>query len=172
MTTGDCHRRFERCEKRKETRNAAAKRKRKKEKERDAYPERVPERDVLLAGDGLLVFARLRPRRERHRVHQPLPLAPLALQLLRHLHQVRDVVPEVANVLERVHRARRRLGPPPFGFRKRDAREQVLLDFRTRLHARELTLRERARRVADVAAELLGSLAELLREFLNGGVRV
>ena len=114
-----------------------------------------------------MVFASLRPRRERHRVHQPLPLAPLALQLLRHLHQVGDVVPEVAHVRQRVHRARRRLGAAPLRFRKRNAGEKILLDFRASLHARKLALRERARRVADVAAELLGSLAELLREFLS-----
>ena len=87
-----------------------------RKEEEGAYPERVPQRDVLLAGDGLLVFARLRPRRERHRVHQPLLLALLALQLLRHLNQVCDVVSEVTNVRQRVHRARRRLGPAPLGF--------------------------------------------------------
>jgi hypothetical protein len=69
---------------------------------------------------------------------------------------------------QRVVRApRRRLLPPPLRLGEGHAREEVLLDLRARLHARELALGERARGPAVVPAELLGGLAELLREFLS-----
>jgi hypothetical protein len=91
----------------------------------------------------------------------------LCFQFFCNLHQVRDIVSEVAHVRERVHGTRGRLGASSLGFGKGHAREQVLLDLRPRFHARELSLRERGRRVANVTAELLGSLAQLLREFLR-----
>lgn len=130
-----------------------------------SYPERIAQRHVLFAAGGLrhLRGAGAGPRGDG--VHQSLSLA--SLELLRHLHQIGDVVAEIANLRQRVHRARRRLGAATLRLGERDAREEILLDLRAGFHAGKLALRKGARGVAVVAAELLGRLAEFLRELLR-----
>mmetsp|Transcript_29360 Transcript_29360/g.72632 ORF Transcript_29360/g.72632 Transcript_29360/m.72632 type:complete len:485 (+) Transcript_29360:173-1627(+) len=127
-------------------------------------PQRVAHGHVLLPGRPRRLLRRRRPAR-RHRVHQPLPLAPL--QLLCHLHQVRHVVAEVPDLRQRVHGPRRGLRAAPLHLGQRHAREEVLLNLGARLHARELALSEGAGGVALVAAQLLGRLAQLLRQLLD-----
>ena len=136
-----------------------------------SYPERIAQWHVLFAAGGLrrLGGAGARPRGDG--VHQSLSLA--SLELLRHLHQIGDVVAEIANLRQRVHRARRRLGAATLRLGERDAREKILLNLRAGFHAGKLALRKGTRGVAVVAAELLGCLAEFLRELLSfpGGGR-
>lgn len=129
-----------------------------------SYPERIAQRHVLFAAGGLRrLGGGARPRGDG--VHQSLSLA--SLELLRHLHQIGDVVAEIANLRQRVHRARRRLGAATLRLGERDAREKILLNLRAGFHAGKLALRKGTRGVAVVAAELLGCLAEFLRELLS-----
>ena len=100
-----------------------------------------------------------------HGVHEPGAL--LVLELLGNLHKVGHVVAKVANLRERVDGPSGGLLAPALNLGEGHAREQVLLDLGAGFHAGEFALGEGALHVALVAAELLGSLPELLREFLR-----
>mmetsp|Transcript_6967 Transcript_6967/g.30635 ORF Transcript_6967/g.30635 Transcript_6967/m.30635 type:complete len:409 (+) Transcript_6967:1521-2747(+) len=102
-----------------------------------------------------------------HGVHEPGAL--LVLELLGNIHEVGHVVAKVANLRERVDGPSGGLLAPALNLGEGHAREQVLLDLGASFHAGEFALGEGALHVALVAAELLGSLPELLREFLDEG---
>ena len=150
------------------------KQRKKRDTERDrksTYPERVSLRNVLFSRDGFLFLLDFHAGREGHGIHQPPgsftgSSATRLLERLRDLHKVRDVVSEVTNVRQGVHGPTRCFRPSALGFGKRHPGEEILFDFRPRLHARELAFRKRGRRIPDVAAQFLGGLAQFLREFL------
>mmetsp|Transcript_11370 Transcript_11370/g.42170 ORF Transcript_11370/g.42170 Transcript_11370/m.42170 type:complete len:248 (+) Transcript_11370:2105-2848(+) len=137
-----------------------------------AIPERVSLRNVLFSRDGFLFLLDFHAGREGHGIHQPPgsftgSSATRLLERLRDLHKVRDVVSEVTDVRQGVHGPTRCFRPSALGFGKRHPGEEILFDFRPRLHARELAFRKRGRRIPDVAAQFLGGLAQFLREFLD-----